>query len=214
MKSCFYRPAAVNLSEFQNILTEIQKEQQKISEKTLSLGDAAEYVTDLIEKAKIFPHNPKMAFWCFDDPQNMPADFRVDFVYTPTYYLTANLLTLAVQHPTLLEQIEAFPIALERAMEASAGREFKGAGYDEFRGELDAMKIFARAPVSVFLRKYSDFCPAFADLWQTCFNELSDSLKTGSAARIPDEWSGMPTDYSGEIQEMIECTVNTAEKFE
>lgn len=214
MKSCFYRPAAVNCNEFENILAEIQKEQQIICRKALNYDEAAEYVTDLIEKAKILPNNPKLAFWCFDDPQNMPADCRVDFVYTPTYYLTANLLTLAVQYPILLEQIEAFPTTLQRAMEASAGREFKGAGYDSFRGVLNTMRIFSQAPISVFVKNHPDFCPIFSDLWQLHFDGLSNSLKIGTAARIPDEWSGKPIDYSRQIREIIDITAKTNEDFD
>lgn len=204
MKSCFYRPTKINIKEMTHIVANVRQELRFISQKGIQTeAEAIGYIEDLAGKLELCNYNPELYFWGLDQPENMPSDARVDFVYVPTYCLTASLIALIAQYPLLLEQNPVVLSTLKRGLYASSGRNFVGAGYDQIDGLLDTMEIFAHAPVSIFLKTHSDICPKFTALWRKYYLDLKDSLRTGKASVIPSEWSGVPVDYSAEILRII-----------
>lgn len=215
MKSCFNRPTPNTPSIikcFKEILSEMKEEHNLIVSGSLSEEEAVEYVQDLMCKAKPVSHNPDMAFWGLDEPNRMPADARVEFFYQPTYLLTANLIHLSVQYPAIFTDEKAAG-CLKKALLASTGREFMGAGYERRKGLLEAMTIFSHAPMGVFLKHHADWCPVFEELWTMNLKQIRRALEDGSAYAMPDEWSGIPRDESAAFRGVVESVEKADLKF-
>ena len=112
-----------------------------------------------------------MQFYVLDDPSDMPSDARVDFLYRPTYFAAATLISLSVRWPTLLdgERQAAFAAILR----ACTGRGLRGHGYEAEDGLIDAIEILLRAPVKRFFAESGQNHPEFA----ACFVGAIETLR-------------------------------------
>ena len=116
----------------------------------------------------------RKGFWAYDNPNNMPADCRVAYVYTPTYLATAILMYSWMKYQRVREFLPLGKL-LKDAMFASTGRNFLGSGLDSDDGLIDAVRIFEKANASEFIAKYPRFCPEFTAQYRLAleyYNEL------------------------------------------
>ncbi|UKJ75402.1 hypothetical protein [Azospirillum brasilense] len=93
----------------------------------------------------------------------MPADARVDFVFTPTYIVVAILTSALQRFPRLASDIHGYEDALRRGMEFAMLRGLQGHGVEAVEGAADARRILRLGGVDRFLRRHPDFCPALAE---------------------------------------------------
>lgn len=191
MESSFYRPEKLDGKEFDRIVAGVREELGQVASGKISdYAGAREYAEDLAGKGTVLEHDPEMMFWLLDEPQSMPADCRVEYVYKPTYCLTAALIALAEQYPELMEE-DLFRTVLRKGMKASVGRSFRGAGMDALKGLFETLEIFAEAPIAAFLKKYPDFYPDFTMLWEHQNKYLKSGVETGKLkdTYARDDWS-------------------------
>lgn len=94
----------------------------------------------------------------------MPADARVDFVFTPTYIVVAILTRVLDAFPEAARAIDGYEAALQRGMGFATLRRLQGHGYEAAEGEAEARRILNLGGVASFLRQHPDFCPALAEL--------------------------------------------------
>ena len=124
----------------------------------MSADEAADYVRDIMDSGRPCRRMPDGLFWGFDEPETMPADSRVLFYYMPTYLNTAFMMQAYRMFPERVGAVPGFANAMRRAMIASAGRGFAGAGYsqDEF---VRGMMIFANVHTKDFIRTHPELVP-------------------------------------------------------
>ena len=172
----FYRPAQVNVSEFQEITEKLASDLALICRSEVSEDDILSYAERLTALAKPLKKNPKMYFLGLDEPENMPSDARVDFFYKPTYYGTAVVMKAAAMHPELLREhdIETHGLLL-----GCTGRGFKGHGYDGLKGLIETLSIFAEADCEGFLSKNPEECAEFTGLYKESIEMLENLLAAG-----------------------------------
>ena len=97
----------------------------------------------------------------YDNPASMPADARVDFVYILTYIAATVMMTAACRYRSIRND-NKFRKTLCAFLNAAIGRDFKGAGYEDYTGLLDTLRIFAVGDTVRFIEEYPEINEAFA----------------------------------------------------
>ena len=143
-------------------------------------------VRKLVSGFKEYDTIPDKKFYALFDPRKVPADARVDFVYTPTYLACAVIICAVSEYEDLLED-EAIKETLYYGLNGCIGRKFLGAGYDDIDGFLDAMEIFAQCDVMSFIARFPEFNPLFNAAIKEAVTYLQDGLCSG---KVKDPWSG------------------------
>ncbi|MCR4649043.1 MAG: gamma-glutamylcyclotransferase [Lachnospiraceae bacterium] len=95
------------------------------------------------------------------DSYEIESDCRVAYCFFPTYLSTAFLMKAFLFDKNLLIGNEE---VLAKAMKASMARRLKGQGYDDTKGQINALKVFINAGVKQFIREYGSFCPEFCEM--------------------------------------------------
>ena len=135
------------------------------------------------------------SFRLFDSAE-IPSDARVDFCWMPTYICTAILMKAC------MSDSEAFTIndnsALSKGLEMSCARKLRGHGFEAFKGQIDALKIFMKAGLREFLDLYSDICPEFSEMIERI---VSDFKNMKSEANFIGPWG---ESYEKDIQTINE----------
>ena len=171
----FYRPKEVNISEFEEIVTNMREDLVLLGEGEFNEKEVKSIVKKLLDEAKPLKHRKDMLFWGLDEPDDMPSDARVDFFYTPTYLATAFIIQAVLLYPAILAPAETRS-KLSKALLACTGREFYGHGYEREGGRIDAIKIFASANTYSFISKYPNLCIDFTDLYDYTLRDIIMSL--------------------------------------
>lgn len=159
--------------------------------------EAVEYVTNALSLARACHHDPKYWFWMYDEPEKMPSDARVEYVYEPTYMMTGIVIYALTKYEAVKNIPGIFEI-LEKVLNGSMGRQFCGSGYDRTEGFLKAMKIFAVANVRGFIQEYAEMYPEFTEFFERMEKYLREEIVTG---KVKAAWSG--EDYVEEADEII-----------
>ena len=153
--------------------------------------EAAAYAAKLMDQAEVFNKDSKACFWALDNPEVMPADARVDFIYIPTYLATSMLAYMTLHY----EEVRNLPGVSGRIGSAmngcmgrmSGGLHFVGSGHDGTKGFLEAMEIFADGKMQEFVEKYPDINPEFTKVWEESIRYIQDQICSGM---VIDSWSG------------------------
>ena len=127
-----------------------------------------------------------MLFLMYDEPTSMPADARVDFVYRPTY-IAATIMMTAMNRFESLAKDGTFRSNLNAILEAATGRNFRGAGYNDYVGFMNTLEMFATGDTVEFIRKYPDVNEHFASELNIALEILEKDICTG---KIRNMWSG------------------------
>ena len=118
-----------------------------------------------------------MYFLGLDEPENMPSDARVDFFYMPTYIGTAIIMKAVMKHPDLLKESESI---IHGLLLGCTGRGFKGHGFDDFKGLIETLKVFAEADCESFISRYPEVCSEFTDLYREAMEHLRMRYNEGT----------------------------------
>lgn len=142
----------------------------KISSGTAENNEAERIVSDILSHCREVRKDSGMFFYVVEDPHDMPADARVDFLYRPTYLAAAILICIAVQMPVCVTGDKAARFA--GVLLACTGRDFRGHGYEAEEGLVDSLDIFLRAPLKRFLELHSAEHSLFARTMHQALEDL------------------------------------------
>lgn len=147
--------------------------------------DAERIARSVADGFKRFGGRTETAFCTLSDPNTLPSDARVDFVYIPTYLACAILMRAAVENKNLLQD-EHLRETLFYGLNGCTGRNFFGHGYEGVSGFLDAMEIFAQGRVLRFVERYPEFNEKFTAAINKAERYLKQELCSG---REIEPWS-------------------------
>ena len=173
MYCTFYRPAAVNTREFENIIGKLAHDLLLLETEKQDEWAVYAYFYDLSRYAEPLKRNMRMKFFGLAAPETMPSDARVDYFYRPTYLATAFMIKAVLLYPSLMNEatfldsdldftVSTVKETLAACMLGCTGRGFDGAGVLHLK---DSLQIFDNAGVVEFLGKYPKICPEFAALY-------------------------------------------------
>lgn len=157
MKNSFYRPEEINSGEFDRIVEAMRSDLDVFRKGQVAYVEQEAYIRELILAQKVLDKDPRMGFWGFAEPQEMPGDSRVEYFYKPTYIATGIMMVSLLQNPQL-RKMDGFDVTMSRALMGSKGRNFLGSGHDSKKGLLEALEIFLDAGADLFI----DIYPAYA----------------------------------------------------
>ena len=164
MRKRFYRPSTVDHEECARITKNLRETLNAVAAGTIDPEEALEQARWLVLQAKVPHRNPDMAFWGYFEPDGMPHDARVEYIYTPTYIAVSILANVLMRLPSRAMKIDCFEEILKKGLKAAAGRNFEGAGYEAVSGLLDTLEIFADGRMFDFIDDYPDIDPSFTRL--------------------------------------------------
>ena len=190
----FYRPDHVNVREFEKIVDALESDLYIVCNDDASEDSVRTYVEALAALAKPLKRNPEMYFLGLDEPQRMPSDARVEYFYKPTYLGAAIIMKAVMRYPDLLKMHEH---VFHGLLLGSTGRGFKGHGFDDLKGMIETLKIFAAVDCEAFLEKYPEVCIEFTRLYREAMKVLKEMFEEG---RVCNEWG---EDYSEMAQEVL-----------
>ena len=119
-----------------------------------------------------------LAFWYYDDPDTMPPDARCDYVYRPTYLMTLSMVSIINRHPELMNYA-GVKDTLRRALNACAGRDLRGSGYDDYQELCENMLLFLRNGIVKFMRDWPLFSIPFEDVFRNALNDIENNYRAG-----------------------------------
>ena len=105
------------------------------------------------------------------DSYKIEADARVDFCHMPTYMATAILMRAYLRDRNFLRGKEKE--ILVPALKMCCARGLNGHGFDDLRGQIEAMRLFIRAGVQEFVQKY----PAMHTRFTMMINSIVDRYR-------------------------------------
>ena len=192
----FYRPAQVNIREFQNIVDKLEQDFHTICAGEADQESTCKYARALLKLAKPLTNRPEMYFLGLDEPENMPSDARVDFFYRPTYLATAVVIKAYMTASELLNE-GSDHLIFRGMLLGSTGRGFKGHGYDDLKGLLDTLDLFTEAGAAEFVRYHPYYCIEFKKLFRESVSMIEKRLAKGA---LCNEWG---EDFTEEAQRVI-----------
>ena len=183
------------------------KLEQDLHEMTNSMNpeeEVLEYLLDMMQELKPYDNENcnGMLFLMYDTPSSMPADARVEYVYKPTY-LAATILMTAMNRYDGIAANDRIQNAAFGVLNATMGRGFVGAGYDEYIGFINTLRIFAQGDIVAFLKKYPNINERFTHKIEDSLAFLETEICSG---KIKDMWSG--EDYSEKGKEVLKMYQN------
>lgn len=117
------------------------------------------------------------------DSYNIPSDARVDFCWIPTYLCSAILMK------AYMTDCESFTMkeksALTQGLKMSCGKKLRGHGYEAFKGQIEALKIFMKAGLKEFIDLHPDLCPEFSEM---IFEIISKFKKLEEDEKFTGQW--------------------------
>lgn len=192
MKFEFTTTATVNTEVWYRSNKKLEQDLRELTTNTIPEEELNAYLKDMINALK--PVNNEqcdgMLFLMYDAPSSMPADARVEFVYKPTY-IAATIMMTAMNRYDAIARNNEFRKTISAVLEATLGRNFRGAGYYEYEGFMDTLEIFAMGDTLEFIAKYPMINERFASEFKGALEILETQICSGT---VINAWSG--EDYS------------------
>lgn len=182
MSNSFYRPSEVNHEECARITEDMRETLIAVANGTIHPGEALEQARWLVNQAEVTSSD--LAFWGYFEPDSMPHDARVDYIYTPTYLAVSILANVLMRLPSRAMRIDGFIGTLTKGLNAATGREFQGSGYESVSGLLHTLEIFADGRMFDFIDAYPDLSPSFTRLLQESEAFISGKISEGKLSGI------------------------------
>ena len=192
MKFEFEFEKKVDIGVWSAIIYKLEQDLKEFANGNVKEEDAVVYVKDLCATLEKIGNGicHEMLFLRFDDPATMPADARVGFVYRPTYIAATIMMTAFCTYESIRCDNKIKEV-LHKVLNATMGRNFLGAGYDDILGLLDTLQTFFEGSTVLFVEQYPEINEEFAAKIAESITFLETSICTGE---IKDAWG--PCDYS------------------
>ncbi len=168
MNNTFFVPNSI--SKFEGVVKKLKDDLIELTTSTVPEEEVKAYVEKALDQYIVNSHNPKMFFWQLISPDSVPSEERVEYVYKPTYYMTA-ILMYAVLHYESVRSIDGILNVVCGAMTACTGRRFKGHGYYSHDGVIDTLAIMKQGQAFDFMEKYPELNKEFYCLLNEACND-------------------------------------------
>ena len=198
----FYRPAEVNTRKFYDIVEKLKADLHTICNEEVSKEDVRAYAEKLILQAKPLKKNPEMYFLGLDEPNKMPSDARVDYFYMPTYLGTAIVMKAVMAYPDLLKE---YGSVVQGLLLGCTGRGFKGHGFDDLKGLIETLRIFAEADCEGYLTNNPEGCTECASLYRESMKILE---KLFVAGQVCNEWGEDYTEAAKTVLDLYKSNLS------
>lgn len=218
MTNKFYRTKKTCLKTWNEILTGMHEDLITLAKGDVDEAEARTYLNDLLSQALPARHDQDMLFLCFDLPENLPGDARVDYLYSPTYLAAAIAMGILNRFPEIADGeylSGSGSMATDTAMRILSGvmlactqRGFSGHGYDAMSGKLDALEIFIKADALRFIAKHPALCPEFNRCFLRAFDECRTAYDRGQLVGMWGE------DYTERFSELLKCDGANLSRFD
>lgn len=213
MKFEFNKGNGVDIDTWMESNFKLEQDLLELARGNVKEQEVLTYLTALCGSLEVIENGKlgEMLFLKYDEPNTMPADARVDFVYRPTY-LAATIMMTAYCRYDAVRTDKVFVDTLRKVLNATLGRGFAGAGYESTEGLLDTLYIFAEGSAVHFIEVY----PEINEHFTKQLNEAITYLQTQiCAGKVINAWAGKDT-YSKrgkEIMEMLQNRNNTESEY-
>lgn len=150
----------------------------------------------------------------------MDTDARVEFIFKPTYLVTAILSRTLCDFPLIAVSIPKFGDALKKGMLFCSYRNLHGHGYERDKGAAEALTILSMGKVPWLLDRDPSFCPNLYKAIKSVSREMEERLDLGTAVgawgeNLQDIFSAsLETLYVKNDKEMYETIKNTSKDSE
>ena len=134
--------------------------------------DLSTVATDVLKHCRVLRADSGMGFYVLEDPEGMPADARVDFLYHPTYLAAAILMLVWLEDSSIIRGISGGCVKMAEVLYGCTGRGLHGHGYEAYEGLVEALSILCRGRVRTFLAKEADNHPEFANCVRTGMKDV------------------------------------------
>ncbi len=111
----------------------------------------------------------------------MDADNRVDYIFKPTYLVTAILSRTLCEFPLFAVSIPFYGKALRKGMLFCSYRSLYGHGYERDQGAAEALTILSMGKIPWLLEKNPSFCPELHMAIKHVSIEMQERLELGLA---------------------------------
>lgn len=125
------------------------------------------------------------------DTFKVETHIRVEYYYKPTYIASAILIKQYLYMPQTINRQK-----LEKALVLCTQRDLKGAGYEDIRGQIEAINIFIKGDVETFLLKYPTLCIPFTNLIRNITSFYKECVDKG------DTVFGLGEDYEHKMRKI------------
>ena len=177
----------VDTEKWMQINAKLKRDLTEIANGSVSEHEIVEYVKAMQTALRMLENGScdDMLFLMFDEPNTMPSDARVNFVYTPTYLAATIMMTAVCRYEDFMLD-EAFKKDLCKVLNATLGRKFLGSGYETYEGLMDTLVIFATGATFDFIERFPEFNVKFTIQLVEAVTFLETKLCTGE---IVEPWS-------------------------
>ncbi len=192
-----------------------------ISRETYSVSMYKHFLESLVTGQRDSLGHTKPGSWSIvPNDDYMDSDARVEYIFTPTYLVTAILGRTLCEYPILALSIPNYEQALKQGMLFCSYRNLSGHGYDMARGKAKALSILALGKIPWLLERHKKFCPELYRVIREVTKEMKERLDTGTAR---DAWGGdLQEEFNDALvtlsikndQELYETIITTDENSE
>ncbi len=202
-------------NELKNLLESIDDE-TLFSGRQYSKDEFAILLKSFVEGQRGSLGRTKEGSWSIiPNDDNMPTDARVEFIFLPTYLVTAILSRVMIDYPEIASTIPNYTVALQKGMLFCTYRNLYGHGYEADEGAAEALTILSMGKVPLLLERDNNLCPELLDAIQDVTEMMQQRLMTNTAVGAWGEdlqenfSSALETYYIKNDKEMYEDIINT-----
>ena len=168
-------------NELKSILESIDNE-TIFSENNYTQEEFSELLQSFIAKQRQSLGRTNPGSWSIvPNDDNMPSDARVEFIFQPTYLVTAILSRVKVDFPEIASPIIRYDFALKKGMHFCSYRKLSGHGYEVDQGAAEALTILSMGKVPLLLEKDKNYCPELRKAIKDVVERMKYRLITNTA---------------------------------
>lgn len=201
MLSKFQRPVEREnyVEELKSYAAAMQESFNELVEGRGNIDDINKFIISLIEE------QDDNGFWGLISSPKVDGDIRFHYWYIPTYTATAFMIAYYMENKNETIKIPGFEEALRKGLEASTGRGLKGHGFEDIKGRLDSIELFAKAGVTEFIKYHGEISPKFSAMIRDIINWLWNSVNSGNTRGAWGE------DYGSEMERIQKLLISKEE---
>lgn len=140
--------------------------------------------------------------WRVIEDLRAPMDIRVAYIYEPTYYATAAIMTFMNANGEMNKEEKE---SLTKGLKVAAERQLNGSGFEATRGRLEALAIYKAAGLYEWMNRFGEQYPDFSDMIRKVINDFQIALMTG---RTFSDWEvDFKEEFSKEVVDYEEAMI-------
>ena len=177
--------SVVDIPAFENFNDQLKSILEKLDDNTIftenyySIESFKSLLISFVNNQRDSLGRTKSGSWSLaPNDDGMDSDVRVDFIFRPTYLVTAILSRTFCDYSELVESIPHYRDSLMKGMLFCSYRNLAGHGYEKDVGTAEALTILSMGKVPFLLEKNKDLCPPLYESIQTVTKEMRERLES------------------------------------